>query len=109
MVMEDRRIEESTKRVYRSKLNVLKRYLASNDHQDQLTADGKVIVPLPSQIIPNYFGYLSTNTALAKPNNRQLVHLDGPEANNPDNQQTMSAQCIGITSVLQNNRHHNMR
>ena len=51
MVMEDRRIEESTKRVYRSKLNVLKRYLASNDHQDQLTADGKVIVPLPSQII----------------------------------------------------------
>jgi len=54
-----RRLESKTKAVYRSKIKILKKWLWIN-HRDVFDENIRIILPLPDNVIIDFFGYIST-------------------------------------------------
>ena len=79
-----RRVVTKTINGYKSKLKTLQKFLSSKEESNRyLTASGDIILPLPAEIIKEFFGWLSINAELPKnqrnQNRREIVHLDVEE------------------------------
>jgi hypothetical protein len=66
--MVGRRVVENSRKNYRGKLNSIKMFFLENQERVQYLDDlSNIIVPLPAVVIEEMFGWISTNTNLAKP------------------------------------------
>jgi hypothetical protein len=60
------KVNITTKNGYAGKLNTIKVFLLCSNYSNHIDANGKITVPLPSSVIKELFGWLSSNTDLPK-------------------------------------------
>jgi hypothetical protein len=105
----DQRIVNGTKSNYKSKLNVIKVFLASSEFSNELV-DDEISVPLTDDAVKSLFGWLSVNTDLPRKRKRNEAIGDDDEeeddstVDNPEEQGasifaydkiTISESCMG--------------
>ena len=73
-----KRVVPKTIKNYMGKLNILKIYLATKSDDSLFDLDGNIALPLPTLLIHDIFGWLSTNTDLPKRNRRSTRRINQP-------------------------------
>ena len=73
-----KRVVPKTIKNYMGKLNILKIYLATKSDDSLFDLDGNIALPLPTLLIHDIFGWLSTNTDLPKRNRSSTRRINQP-------------------------------